>query len=771
MRTMDDSLFRLIFEGHSAVMLLIDPHSGKILKANRAAERFYGHSMAKLSEMRIQDINLLSAREVEKERQRAWLEKRNRFIFPHRLAGGECRTVEVHSSPISIDGTPILFSIIHDITERKQAEDALKEAKQSLERGRNVLQEVMNGARNIHLLYLDSDFNFVRVNEAYAKGCGYSPDEMIGKNHFALYPHEENEAIFRRVRDTGQPFEVKDKPFTFPDQPERGVTYWDWSLTPVKAAGGEVEGLVFALVETTGRKRAELALRESSEKLVETLRVAKLGHYSFDSVGGRWTGSPQLDDILELGGSAGGDADGWLRLVHPDDVEEVRRGLLLDALEHDQLFDCEFRVFTHQTATEKWVQGRGRRQCDEQGRTIGVFGTIQDVTEGKRAEMEIHRMQKLESLGTIAGGIAHDFNNLLMGIFGNLEMAGAGLPPETKAAAYLREAQNAMAKAKQLTGQLLTFAKGGSPVLEAVATASLVRDTVDFNLRGSAVSAQFTLPPNLLSLEADEGQVGQMIANLTINARQAMPRGGKLYVEAANVAEAPQSAEGQGERRLVSLTFRDEGPGIPPENMERIFDPYFTTKSAGHGLGLAIVHSIVIQHGGRIEVDSVAGKGTTFTVHLPAVAGDASRPVDADAPADDRKPARALRILLMDDQEMIRKVGTQLIQHLGHAIETAADGGEAIAKHAEARDAGHPFDLVIMDLTIPGGMGGQEAVRELRQRDPGICVIAASGYASDPILADYRAYGFSGRLVKPFELAVLRTEIARVMEGDSAPGA
>jgi len=384
----------------------------------------------------------------------------------------------------------------------------------------------------------------------------------------------------------------------------------------------------------------------------------------------------------------------------------------------------------------------------------------------KRAEKEIRRMQRMEELGMVAGGIAHDFNNLLTGIFGNLELARIELPEGSQANSCLKKAHNAIQNARQLTGQLLTFAKGGIPVLDTVETAAFVRDTVDFNLHGSNVLANFDLPDSLWSIKADKGQIGQVLANLTINAKQAMPGIGTLHVKCRNIprAEAINTANLTGES--VRITIRDEGTGIPSKIIEHIFDPYFSTKQKGHGLGLAIVHSIIEQHNGRIDVSSTPDVGTTFTVFLPAL--PRSKPEDTKETYrtyEEAEATRPLHVLLMDDEEMIRDVGIQMLEFLEYtSTDTAVNGNEALEKYAAAMENGTPFDLVIMDLTIRGGKGGREIIGELLKIDPDVRVIVASGYASDPVMANHRDFGFSGKLEKPFEIAELKREIARVME-------
>ncbi len=379
-----------------------------------------------------------------------------------------------------------------------------------------------------------------------------------------------------------------------------------------------------------------------------------------------------------------------------------------------------------------------------------------DVTDRKLAEETQRRIGILEGLGTVAGGIAHDFNNLLTGVFGHIELAQVELPPDHPAMASLRAAHQALDTARRLTARLLTFAKGGSPVLEAVDLRQGIADTVRFHLAGSNVAVQFDIAEDLWPAKADKGQISEVIANLTLNAKEAMPNGGTLHVQARNVSgggEAAAPAPPHGD--CVRLTFRDEGIGIPAGMIGKIFDPYFTTKKAGSGLGLAVVHGIVSKHHGHVAVDSLPDVGSTFTVLLPADTANRLRPKAGRSPTPEAPRRTSGRVLLMDDDEVIRGTTSCMLERLGHTVETVRDGREAVARYAAAMRSGKPFDATIMDLTIPGGIGGKEAIVELLALDPAARVIVASGYSSDPVLSEFAGHGFCGRLAKPFNLQEL----------------
>jgi CheY-like chemotaxis protein len=368
----------------------------------------------------------------------------------------------------------------------------------------------------------------------------------------------------------------------------------------------------------------------------------------------------------------------------------------------------------------------------------------------------------LESIGTLAGGIAHDFNNILMGVFGGIELAKMTLPREHESYKYIEIAHQALGRATHLTKQLLTFAKGGEPLLELISLRYLINDSIQFNLSGSNINAHFDLPADLWPVFADKGQISHVLANLIINARQAMPDGGNLFVTVENVEHAAGSTVAPLSGDCVRISIRDEGIGISEKIRDKIFDPYFSTKQSGSGLGLAIVHSVISKHNGRIHVDSIPDVGSTFTLYLPADRSSAERKEPWCAPVVS-DPKKCGRVLIMDDDATVREIASEMLGLLGYEVEGATDGESALEKYAVAASIGHPFDCVIMDLTIPGCMGGKEAVGQLLAKDPHATAIVASGYSTDPVMASYRDYGFKGRLVKPFQLHHLKQELIRVL--------
>jgi PAS domain S-box-containing protein len=395
---------------------------------------------------------------------------------------------------------------------------------------------------------------------------------------------------------------------------------------------------------------------------------------------------------------------------------------------------------------------------DRESRTVGAVLAFRDVTERRKVEEQLQNAQKLEALGILAGGLAHDFNNLLTGIFGYVDLAHKRCTDDPKAFENLGKALSVLDKARGLAGQLLTFSRAGQPVTMPLALGELLRKSVDFGLSGSNVVCEMRIPEDLWPCRGDRRQIDQLVDNLLLNARQAMPMGGTITLVAENVIVPEDTRAAMRAGRYVRITVRDQGVGIPPELRARIFEPFFTTKTQGSGLGLTTSYSIVRKHNGYIDVESEPGVGTCFVVHLPA----SDEPVRYESPATSEPILGQGRLLVMDDEEYVRDVARQMLQELGYSVVVVRDGDEAVRAYERARDLSQPFDLVILDLTIPGGRGGSVVLARLRSIDPQVRALASSGYSGDPIMADPVSHGFVGRLTKPYTEVELGAAIAHV---------
>ncbi|HEX4667439.1 MAG TPA: CHASE3 domain-containing protein [Chthoniobacterales bacterium] len=397
----------------------------------------------------------------------------------------------------------------------------------------------------------------------------------------------------------------------------------------------------------------------------------------------------------------------------------------------------------------------------------GVVLVFRDITKRQRDEAERRKAEALDQLGLLAGGIAHDFNNLLTAIIGNISLASLLLPADDDLVLRLEDAKNASFRARDLAQQLLTFARGGAPIKQAASIADLIGETVSFSLRGSHSRSDLAIEPELWSAEFDPGQISQVIANLIVNADQAMPAGGTIHVSCDNFSYQADTSPAIDDLRpgdYIRIRVRDEGTGIPPEYLKQIFDPYFTTKPKGSGLGLATTYSVVKNHDGLITVESVQHCGSTFTVYLPAARQRDEVPIEPPAPEDEAIKTGSGRILVVDDEETIRLLIDFTLSRLGYEVVAAETSLRGIELYREALEEGHRFDLVILDLTLPGGMGGKEALKKLIDIDPMVNAVVSSGYAMDATMSRYEDFGFRGVIAKPYQAEELARKVHAVIE-------
>ena len=454
------------------------------------------------------------------------------------------------------------------------------------------------------------------------------------------------------------------------------------------------------------------------------------------------TGRPIEEVVRFLDGGFNKNGD------HPV-IHVLRNGVALHPLHHTPMCD---RMLKERPVI---VSVSPLRRSDRN--LLGTVVILRDMTERITLDQEMLKASKLDSLGLLAGGIAHDFNNLLTAILGNLSMIQTWMNPKDHLFPFVSEAESASLRAKFLTLQLLTFAKGGSPLKKPLALQHMVSESANFALSGSSTRCHSDIPDDLWLVNADEGQIGQVVHNLALNAHQAMPAGGTLTIHGENVIVSEEDAARKtlsAPGKYVKLTIQDCGNGIPPYAIHKIFDPYFTTKPTGSGLGLSTAYSVIKNHHGIITASSVPGQGSTFTMYLPAHAEaqitTAPSPLFANGEG---------RILVMDDEESIRLMLGEMLRYLGYDVQCVAEGKEALDRYQEAFHTQRPFSAVILDLTVPGGLGGKDIMRQLQEFDPHVKGIVASGYCNDPVISRYSAFGFHGVVAKPFRL----TELSQVL--------
>jgi len=537
-----------------------------------------------------------------------------------------------------------------------------------------------------------------------------------------------------------------------------GTEVWLHESVSILRRNATTIHLAGVIVDVTARKRAELALTAEKERFAVMIRemdesvvtvdledritflndsAAKLLHVTSDALGKPWNEVAPL----QLG-------------QPPQPVPWPRSEKGSVALPADVQLALP-------RAPVRYVEGCVAPLHGPANQTAGAIIVFRDVTDRHLLQSQLQRAATLESVGVLAGGIAHDFNNILTALLANLSLAEMDAAPGTELALYLREAHAATDRAAALARQLLTFAKGGDPLLAAVDLGKAIEEVTRFTLRGTRVEPVFELARDLWPAQADAGQFSQIIQNLVLNASQSMPDGGTIRIAAGNEELRGGHRSGLPPGRYVRLIVSDTGVGIARDAMDKIFTPYFTTKSGGNGLGLAVVYSIVKKHHGAIDVRSVVTQGTSFDILLPAAhtaAGESS-----SSPRRGRGDVHG-RILVMDDEAAILRVVSSYLRTLGMTVETTTDGEQAVAAYRNALATGKRFDAVVMDLTVPGKMGGREAITELRTLDPEVRAIVASGYSSDPVLANYTAFGFSAVAAKPFDIVQLGEQVAKLLD-------
>jgi PAS domain S-box-containing protein len=447
----------------------------------------------------------------------------------------------------------------------------------------------------------------------------------------------------------------------------------------------------------------------------------------------------------------------WEEIIHPDDLDNARDGKNI-ITEPDYTFKGEYRIVC-KDGSVKWFFENVYNICDGQGQPIFLEGTLHDITDRKKMEEELQKAHKLESLGLLAGGIAHDFNNLLTGILGNISLSKVKSEPGSKVFEILSRAEKATHRASALTQQLLTFSKGGEPIRMSTNIIELLKDSTSFVLSGSKVLPIYDIQNDLWPVDVDRGQISQVVHNLTLNALEAMPDGGTLQVYADNEHIEEKNNHPLKPGKYVKLIFEDKGTGIAQENLDKIFDPYFTTKKTGNGLGLSATYSIIRKHKGFIGVDSEPGTGTTISIYLPS----SEKFPSTEIMSDKKILPGTGRILIMDDEEIIRDVIVESLTSIGYQVDVTKDGEETIQYYHEAVKKESPYDAVILDLTIPGGKGGKETVKEIHKINPAAIVIVSSGYSKDPIMADYKKYGFAGVVPKPFNISELSNVLHEII--------
>ena len=745
-----------VFENSLLEFYIVDAESLYFMYANRIALENLGYTLDELRQIKIHAISPQYTEEIVRDMQENIFGSAGQYAVQlsnlRRRKDGSLYPVDLHIQFTEYEGRPAYFSFAFRSSEHQRELDQLRQVLRGSKlgywdfnnaTGKFFLDDVWLGM----LGYTQEDVN----NDLYDWYRFVHPDdrEYIRETaRTSILSNQDYHAEFRMIHKEGHIVWV---------QSNGSVVSWDHEKNyPLRVCGThlDITRQKLAEEELFQQERMHRALVENSHDMIlvcdRDLRCLYVNPEFRKSLG--------MTNAQFLGKTS-------RELGFPEDLCAYWDEKFTHAFNTGEPANYTYEAMTNVGISSfSWQLIPGLR--DEKGEVTSMFSVTRDISKQKDLEDELQKMERLRSIGVLAGGIAHDFNNILTILFGNISMIKSTLADPEKCSQHIENAEKAFQRASHLTSQLLTFAKGGDPVLEDLGLTDLVKSTVNFDLSGSNVSFRLEAPDDLWKAKADKGQITQVFSNLTINANQAMPQGGKLTIRLDNLMVASGELPGLSPGKYIRAAVQDEGEGMDENIQQRIFDPFFSTKQNGSGLGLATVYSIITKHGGNVSVSSSPGTGACFTLYLPAsenqaVNEDLIKPVVAAG-------AGTGRILVMDDEDMIRDLARAILERDGYAVDQAADGETAVARYRDGLQNGKPYDCVLMDLTIPGGMGGEEAIKEILTLDPKARAIVSSGYAVDPVMANFPRYGFMGMLMKPFTIQALKQEVQRVISETDA---
>jgi len=627
--------------------------------------------------------------------------------------------------------TKYFDGIIEDITERKKMGNKIHNLA-------TVLQDSQEA-----VVIQDLDGQIIAWDRGAELMYGWKEEEAIGMNFSEIVPVENRHEFIDFIKQLKEGVTIE--PFEAKRISKDGWILYTWlTFTILKDEEGNTYAIATTEQDITRRKQAEKDLSDSEDRYRTMIESLGEGVIVIDSENRFILTNPAADRVfgVVLGKLTGHRFD---EFVDEENLNKIREHLELSRKTKTAGYEIEI---IRSTGERRILNVTTTVRKDGNTKAADILGVFRDITEIKRMEKDIIKADKLESVGILAGGIAHDFNNILTIILGNLTLVKMFLKEDDKNYKRIEGAEKASLRAKDLTQQFLTFSKGGLPVKKVASISDLIMESVNFSIRGSKVKCEFFLQDNLWPLEIDTGQINQVINNLMINAAQAMPDGGVIKIKAQNVNLGSQDVLSLKEGKYVKITVEDEGTGISKENLQKIFDPYFTTKEKGNGLGLSTSYSIMKKHDGLLSVESELGKGTIFYIYLPA----SSMKILKEGDEKGFQVVGTGKILFLDDDEEILEIAVAMLKKIGYLVDFCKDGSVVIELYKKAKESGEPYDVVILDLTIPGGMSGKEAIKELIDIDPQVKAIASSGYSNSQIMSHYKKYGFSGVIAKPYRV-------------------
>jgi PAS domain S-box-containing protein len=725
-----------ILDSIPEVFFLLD-HNWRFIYVNKQAEKYFERSGDILLGKRIWAVApAMVGSQVAEHFHKAIAEKLP--IYSEDPSPLSDKYFESHIYP-SVNGLSVYM---HDITERKQIEEVQAKAE---ERYSNILNNIGDP-----IFVLDHEWRLVYINQEMGRFFNAAPAEtLLGKYIWDIQSGFTASTLYQQLCKAKQ----EKQAIRYEEYYQDAQSWIDFNIFY------SASGLVACLRDISTRKKLEESSATERELLLITLR----------SIGDGVIAANRDGEVILINKTAE-ELTGWsfdeaiglplnkVFYVINDKTSEPYDNIVSQTIQSGETAQLSNAVLINRDFKEVTIANSCAPICSGKGEILGVVMVFQDITAKVKTEAELLKAHKIESIGVLAGGIAHDFNNFLAAILANIQLSVLRLEKGHDIRKSLNEAIDATKKASGLTKQLLTFAKGGAPVKKTVSITKLIEETAIFHLSGSKVKPFFYFPEDLWPVEVDSGQFSQVVSNLVINAEQAMPQGGVIEVNAENVTLPDGMRFKAG--RYVKIAFKDTGVGIAEEHLAKIFDPFYTTKHSGSGLGLTTSYSIITQHGGYIDLTTQLGVGTTFFIYLPA----SEITAENDAQSESLPIPGEGKILVMDDEAMIRNVVCKMLEILGYQATTAPDGMAALQLYQAAFNADLPFAAVIMDLTIPGGMGGMETLVALKKIDPQVRAIVSSGYANDPIMADPKKYGFCGVIRKPYKIEEFSQTLKKVLQ-------
>jgi two-component system, cell cycle sensor histidine kinase and response regulator CckA len=656
------------------------------------------------------------------------------------------------------------WGILQEEKKRKAAEGVLRESEQRLSDIINFLPDA--------ILAIDSDGKVIAWNKAIEEMTGYPAEKMIGKGdyeyaipfygtrrpilvNFVTSWNDKIEKQYSFIKKEG------DTLFTETDVPYvRGQNrVLAGKASPLYDTRGNMVGAIESIRDMTDRRQAEDAIFNEKEKLRLLSENAPFGMVLIEKDGRFLYTNPKFREIFGYDLNDVPNGREWFRKAYPDDA---LRNEVIGAWKSD-MADTPYGQETHRVFNATCKDGSVK--------TIN-FTTVplkdgdkimvcEDITEQKRLERQLLNAQKMEAIGTLSGGIAHDFNNILMGIQGYASLIMLDVDPHDRQYERLKRIQEQVRSAAELTGQLLGFARGGKYVTKPVNLNELIEKTSTmFGRTKKEVAIHCKYESNIWAVEADRGQIEQVLLNLYLNAWQAMPQGGDLSLETGNatIGESHETAYPMAPGRYVRVSVSDTGLGMDESTRERVFEPFFTTKELGRGtgLGLAMVYGIVKNHNGYIDVTSEPRKGTTFALYFPA----SGKNLVKEMPESAGIMKGTETILVVDDEPDILTVSKEILEALGYTVHGAKSGAEAVALYGEMKGS---ISLVIVDMIMPG-LSGSETFDRIRELNPSAKIILSSGYSLDGQAQQIMNKGCDGFIQKPFDIALMSRKIRELLD-------